>query len=295
MRKHRTFDYDANNQYQVFVPPGNLKAIGLSLEWTNEAGEAVTLDELGFVRLFDPSGGKVWDFRLSRMYGWVDWLLPGAQRFSSSAGAAAQAFIYIPMDVTKAQQNIVRLGTGYTLEFQHDSLTTQALDLTATVLLQSGLGVQRYMPIYQDFNIRSMSAETDPEPLPRKNVAYVIAQQTANQTVFKLRKDGNILYDLTDEQTDFVVAFEGESKTYAARSGNTVPVVFSLYRENLLTEVIGSDYEFGVVSSDASVEGTTVEIRVDDVAYQTTVQVVQAVQDKKILQQPMARTVLATA
>lgn len=279
MKKFRTTDYDANNQFQVPLPAGNYRGIGLSWEFTNLAGQSLTLAELGFVRLYAPDGGKLWDVTLERLYGYVRRKLSGIQRTSTPAGAAGEHFIYIPFH-TNGDGNIVRLGDGYVMEFQHNDITGDTTTANLTLMLQSGLGVQRYFPLYNDFNIRSLSAEVTPEAYPRKNIAAVAVVPTANITVLKFEKDGNLIYDVTDEQADHVVNIEQSAETFLAGADAQSPWVFDFYKDKNLTEVLGTQYKFGAVSTDATITGLDVQFVLSDAALDATAQVLNMVKSR---------------
>src|SRR5262245_51389456 len=122
MRKYTTRDFDNSNQDQIILPAGNYRGIGLSFEWTNLAGQTLALSDLGFIRLYAPNGDKVWDFSLDRFYSLVGRKILGTQRFASNIGAASDALLYIPFHWNR-DNNIVRLGSGYVLEYQHSTIT----------------------------------------------------------------------------------------------------------------------------------------------------------------------------
>src|SRR5574342_116970 len=192
MYKYITRDYDSNNQDQIVLPGGNYQGIGLAFEGTNLAGQTLAIGDLGFLRLYAPNGSKLWDFSLDRMFGFVGRKMFGTQRFSSTIAAAIEAFLYIPFHWNQ-DNNIVRLGSGYVLEYQHNTLSAITTTLHLTVMLQRGLGIQRYMPRYNDFNIRSLSSETTLEEFARKNHTMVAIVPTANISVIKLEKDNNLI------------------------------------------------------------------------------------------------------
>lgn len=279
MFKFRTIDYDANNQIQIVLPAGNYRGIGLSWEFTNLAGQTLDLSELGFLRLYSPEGGKLWDVTLERLYGWFRRKFPGIQRTNSTAGNAGEHFIYVPFNYPH-DHNIVRLGTGYVLEFQHNDITGDTTTGLLTLMLSRGLGIQRYFPLYNDFNIRSLSAEVTPENYPRKNLSSLAIVPSNNHTVIKLIKDGNIIYDCTDEQIEFVVNLEQEHQTYVTGTTASTPWILDLYKDGNLAEVLGHQYEFGVVSTDATIQGMDVQLVMTEAAMSITSEIASRVKEK---------------
>src|SRR5574342_669687 len=118
--------------------------------------------------------------------------LEGTNLAGPTIAAAIEVFLDIPFH-WNPDNNIVRLGSGYVLEYQHNTLSAITATLNLTLMLQRGLGIQRYMPRYNDFNIRSLSAETTPDEFARKNLAMVAIVPTANISVIKLEKDNNLI------------------------------------------------------------------------------------------------------
>lgn len=280
MYKSTTRNFRANNQDQIVLPAGNYRGIGLSFEGTNDTGQTLAITDYGIIRLYNPQGGKVWDFTLDRLWGLNDRKQMGVQQFSSTISSTIQTFFYIPFHHNQ-DHNICRLGGGYVLEYQHASLTTITTALTLTVMMQRGLGVQRYFPIYQDYNIRSLSAESTPEEFPRKNLAYVTLTPTANVTNVRFEKDGNTIYDATDEQMDFLTNVERVAdNAYNAPAASTNPWVIDLYKERNLAQVLGSNYKYGAVTSDNTIVGMTVEFMITDAALDQTSQIIASVKDK---------------
>jgi hypothetical protein len=278
MIKYRTFDFDQNNQFQVPLMAGWYKGIGLAFEFTNLAAQSLSLANLGFLRLYR-DGEKIWDFSLDRMFGFADRVLPGAQRFNSPVGAAGEILVYVPFHFE--DEHIVRIGERHWLEFQHGDITTVSTTVSTTILPQSGLGIQRYFPRYYDYNIRSLSAETVPEEFVRRNLAFVTVVPTANITVLKLLKDGNTLYDLTDEQLDFQTNLESISKTFVAGTTPATSWILNLYKEKRLSEIWGKSYAFGCVSTDASITGMTVELDAADAAQEITARTLGSIVARK--------------
>lgn len=157
-------------------------------------------------------------------------------------------------------------------------------------MLQRGLGIQRYMPRYNDFNIRSLSAETTPDEFARKNLAMVAIVPTANISVIKLEKDNNLIYDMTDEQAEFVVNAEQVPEAYTTGTAPITPWILDLYKQRNLTEILGSNYKFGCVSTDTTITGMTAEFDITEAALDTTSQVMASVKDKNA-ETPAEKTV----
>jgi len=284
MYKFTTRNYLTNNQDQIVLPAGNYKGIVLHFEYTNDADSQLTVADLGIIRLYNPSGGKVWDFTLERLAGFNVLKTVGQQNLAVVAAANPGQFsIHIPFHFNQ-DNNITRLGSGYVLEYQHSSLTAIVSAIQLTVLIQRGLGIQRYFPVFQDYNIRALSAETTPEEFPRKNVAFLTINPDTDMTNIRLEKDGNTVYDVTDEQADstFNIEKSGTGQTsYAAFSSSVqYPYILDLYKEKNLTEVLGSNYKFGVVSTDTTIVGMTIEFMITEVALDQTSQVLSSVKEK---------------
>jgi hypothetical protein len=283
MYKFTTRNFLNNNQDQIILPAGNYKGITLYWEYTNDADSVLSLANLGILRLYSPAGGKMWDFTLQRLAGFNEFKTrDGRQSLDAVGNSTAGIYsIYIPFHFND-DSNIARLSTGYVLEYQHDSLSAIVSAATLTVLLQRGLGVQRYFPIFQDYNIRTLSSETTPEDFPRKNLAYITITPDTDITVVKLEKDNNLVYDLTDEQIDVVCNQEkyGDN-AYTTFTTATSPWVLDLYKERNLTEILGTNYKYGVVdATDTTVAGMTVEFQMNEAALDTTSQVMASVKEK---------------
>ncbi len=282
MYKFATRNFLTANQDQIVLPAGNYKGITLDFEYTNDSDSVLSLANLGFVRLYSPSGGKLWDFTLQRLAGLNEMKTPGRQSLDAVAASNAGVYsIYIPFSWND-DNNIARLASGYVLEYQHDSLSAIVSAATLTVLIQRGLGIQRYFPLYNDYNIRTLSAETTPEEFPRKNLAFITITPDTDTTVIKLEKDNNLIYDLTDEQMDVVNNQERNfDNAYTTFTSATSPWVLDLYKDKMLTEVLGNNYKFGVVNAtDTSQAGLTVEFQMSDAAVDVTSQVVASVKEK---------------
>lgn len=277
--KYKSENFLTQNQFRVNLPAGNISAIDLSFEFTNQAGQSLSQAELGFCRLYSPEGTKIWDFSLQRMYGFVDRKYPGHQRSNTPAGAAGEHYIRIPLRLPN-DFNIVRLGAGYVLEFQHDDLAAQISAGFVTIIIQTALGVQRYMPMYNNFEIKSDSAEVTPERFPRRNLAFVTITPTANITNVKFTKDGNELENLTDEQIDRETSIQSDYKSFVTGADDTTPWVLDLVKDGNLTEVLGQNYGLSVVTSDTNATGMDVQLLMTEAALDLTAQVMAGVKDK---------------
>lgn len=261
MKRIHSFQFDNVQQYQLQLPQGWYKGIMLSIEGTNEAGQTLTRANLGDIRLYR-DGKRIWEITIEKLWYFVDQHFQGVQQFSSAVGAGVAISIYIPFHFN-GDNNVCRLGGNYTLEFSHADLTAVLATTTLTVLVQSGIGSEKYFPLYNNFSIRSLSQLTEPEKLPRNNLAYVVVDYSANHTHFRLKKDENYLYDMTDEESDFQTNLENPIYTYAATAA-AVPVVLNLYKDRSLVAVAGkNDVAFGVVSTDTNTTGLTVEFELN--------------------------------
>lgn len=257
MNRVHSFQFDTVTQYQFQLPKGWYKGIMLSIEGTNEAGQTVTRANLGDIRLIR-DGKRIWEITIEKLWYFVEQHYLGAQQFSSAAGGAVAISCFIPFSFM-GDNNVCRLGGNYTLEFSHADLTAVLATTNLTILVQPGLGQEKYFPIYNNFSIRSLTQLTEPEKIQRRNLAYVVVDFSANHTHFRLKKGENYLYDLTDEESDFQTNLENPIVTYAATAA-TIPVVFNLYKDRSLVAVAGdNDVAFGAVSSDTNTTGFTVE------------------------------------
>lgn len=261
MKRVHSFQFDNVQQYQIALPQGWYKGIMLSIEGTNESGQAVTRANLGDIRLYR-DGKRIWEITLEKLWYFVEQHQLGAQAFTSTTGGAVSISCFIPFSFM-GDNNVCRLGGNYTLEFSHADLAAVLATTTLTVLVQSGIGSEKYFPIYNNFSVRSLSQLTEPEKLPRNNLAYVVVDFSANHTHFRLKKDENYIYDMTDEESDFQTNLENPIVTYAATAA-TIPVVLNLYKDRSLVAVAGkNDVAFGVVSSDTNTTGITVEFELN--------------------------------
>lgn len=261
MKRISSFQFDNVTQYQVPLPAGWYRGIMLSLEGTNESGQTFTRANFGDIRLYR-DGKRIWEITAEKLWYFVQAQYPGAQQFSSSVGAAVAMSLYIPFHFN-GDNNVCRLGAEYTLEFSHADLTAVLATTTLTILAQTGLGQEKYFPIFQNFSIRALTNLTEPEKLQRTNLAYAVIDFSASHTHFRLKKGDNYVYDESDEESDFANAIEGEPETYAAASA-TNPVVLNLYKDRNLVEVAGKgDVALGVVSSDTNFTGFTVEFELN--------------------------------
>ncbi len=284
MYKFTTRNYLTNDQDQIVLPAGNYKGILLHWEYTNDSDSVLSVANLGSIKLFNPQGGKVWDVTLERIAGFNVLKGIGQQNLAPVAAAnAGQYSIYVPFHFND-DKNICRLGSGYVLEYLHTSLSAIVSAANLTVMLQRALGVQRYFPVYQDYNIRALSAEVTPEEFARKNLAFVTINPTTNITNIRLEKDSNMLYDMTDEQADSVLNLEKSGTgqtTYAAFAASVqYPWILDMYKDKNLTEILGSNYKFGAVSSDTTITGMSVEFMITENALDQTSQVMQSVKEK---------------
>lgn len=261
MKRIHSFQFDNVQQYQIQLPQGWYKGIMLSIEGTNEASNAVTRANLGDLRLYR-DGKRIWEITLEKLWYFVEQHQLGAQAFTSTSGSTVSISCFIPFSFMN-DNNVCRLGGNYTLEFSHADISSVLATTTLTVLVQSGIGSEKYFPIYNNFSIRSLTQLTEPEKLPRNNLAYVVVDFSANHTHFRLKKDDNYLYDLTDEESDFQTNLENPIVTYAATAA-TIPVILNLYKDRSLVGVAGkNDVAFGVVSSDTNTTGLTVEFELN--------------------------------
>lgn len=261
MKRIASFQFDNVTQYQVPLPPGWYRGIMLSVEGTNESGQTMTRANLGDIRLIR-DGKRIWEITLEKLYYFVQQAFPGSQQFSSTISSTVNVSIYIPFHFL--DQNVVRLGGNYVLEFSHADISAVLATTTMTVLQQSGLGQEKYFPLYNNFSIRPLSALTEPERFNRKNLSHVIVDFSANNTHFRLKKGENYLYDCSDEELDFSTALETPVDSYAANSA-TVPHFLGLYKDRVLAAVAGAnDVAFGVVNTtDAAITGMTVELELN--------------------------------
>lgn len=261
MKRIHSFQFDNVTQYQIQLPAGWYKGIMVSWEGTNKAGQTVTRANLGDIRLYR-DGKRIWEITIEKLMYFVERLYPGAQAFTSTDNSTVNISMYIPFHLN-GDNNVVRLGSNYTLEFSHADLTAVLQTTNCTILQQAGLGSEKYFPIYNNFSIRSLSALTEPEKLNRNNLAAVVVDFSANHTHFRLKKGENYLYDLTDEESDMMVNFETPIITNAVTAA-TIPVIFNLYKDRLLAQVAGkNDVAFGAVSSDANTTGFTLEFELN--------------------------------
>lgn len=278
MLKYRTYNFLGNNQFDIELPAGLYKGLGLSFEFTNQAGQTLTPANLGQIRLFYRSK-RIWEATIDNIMGLVRRKFPGAQRLNSVAGAAGDIFAYVPLHF--GDGNICAIGgDDWYLQFIHADLATPVSACQLTLMPQPGFGFQRYMPIYNDFNIRTLTAESRPERFIKTNLAYVTVNVSANHTNIRLDKDGNPIYDMTDEQAEHVTNIESSPETFAvaAASSATViqlPWVLDLYKERNLAQVWSKPdgtYGLGVVSTDASVTGLAVEFEPTPLNFEVTAQ-----------------------
>lgn len=276
MQKFRSYNFLGNNQFDIEIPPGLYKAFGLSLEFTNQVGQTLTIANMGQLRLFY-RGKRIWEVSLDNIAGLVRRKFLGAQRINSTAGNAGDVFVYVPLHFNDG--NVCAIGgDDWYFQFIHADLSTPVSAATLTVLLQNGFGLQRFMPIYNDYSIRTLASETKPERFIASNLAYVTAQVDANHTNFRLDKSGNTIYDVTDEQAEHQTNIEQTSDTYAVAAAGSAtaiqaPWVFDLYKDKNLAEVWSSaqdSYGFGVVSTSASVNGMKVEFEPTPLNFQVT-------------------------
>lgn len=282
MIKFRSYNFLANNQQDIEIPQGIYKGVGLSFEFTNQAGQTLLPTNLGQMRLFY-RGKKIWEATLDNIMGLVRRKFLGAQQLNSVAASAGQIMVYVPFHMNDG--NVAQIGgDDWYLQFIHADISTPVSAAQLTVMLQPGFGLQRYMPLYNDYNIRTLAAESKPERFIARNLAAVTALLSANHTNFRLDKDGNTIYDCTDEQADQVSAQEAVSDTFVAAvaSSATViqnPWIFDLYKDKNLAEVWSKPdtvYGFGVVSTDASVSGLMVEFEPTPAQFELTAQRVAA-------------------
>lgn len=261
MKRIHSFQFDNVTQYQIQLPPGWYKGLMLSFEGSNKAAQTATLANLGDIRLYR-DGKRIWEITIEKLYYFVQQNFPGAQQFASAVGAAVACSVYIPLHFN-GDNNVCRLGGNYTLEFSHADLAAVLATTTCTVLAQPGIGAEKYFPLYNNFSIRSLSQLTEPEKFNRRNLAFVAVDYSANHTHFRLKKGENYIYDMTDEESDFVTNIETQVVTYAATAA-TIPVIMSLYKDRNLVQVAGqNDVAFGVVSSDTNTTGLTVEFELN--------------------------------
>lgn len=276
MIKYRTFDFKGNQQFDLEVPAGIYKGFGLALEFDNATGQTLTPSQLGQLRLFY-RGERKWEISIDNLMGIVRRLFPGTQRLSSSAGAAGEIFAYVPLQF--GDGNVCAIGgDDWYFQFSHSDLSSTLDSGNMTVMLQPGFGLQRYMPIYQDYSIRTLSAESKPERFIKRNLAVVSVAYSANHTNFRLDKDNNTIYDATDEEMEFVTNMEQVHDTYGAAAASSAtaiqnPWILNLYKDRNLAEVWSkpdTTYGFGVVSSDASVSGATIEFEPTPLQFELT-------------------------
>lgn len=261
MKRISSFQFDNVTQYQVPLPAGWYRGILLSLEGTNESGQTFTRANFGDIRLYR-DGKRIWEITAEKLWYFVEQNYLGAQQFSSTISSTVLMSLYIPFHFGQ-DNNVCRLGSEYTLEFSHADLTAVLATTTLTVLAQTGLGQEKYFPIYQNFSIRALTNLTEPEKLQRTNLAYAVIDFSSNHTHFRLKKGDNYVYDMSDEESDFANAIETPVASYAATS-STVPVTLSLYKDRNLVEVAGKgDVALGVVSSDTNFTGFTVEFELN--------------------------------
>ena len=261
MKRISSFQFDTVTQYQVPLPAGWYKGIMLSLEGSNEAGQTFTRANFGDIRLYR-DGKRIWEISAEKLWYFVEQNYLGAQQFSSTISAAVLMSLYIPFHF-RNDNNVCRLGSNYVLEFSHADLNAVLGTTTLTVLAQTGLGQEKYFPLYNNFSIRALSQLTEPEKIARQNLAYVVVDFSANHTHFRLKKGANYIYDMTDEESDFQSALETPVASYAATAA-TIPISMSLYKDLNLVEVAGNgDCALGVVSTDTNFTGFTVEFELN--------------------------------
>lgn len=276
MIKYRTYNFLNNDQFDIELPSGLYKGVGLSFEFTNQSGQTLVPSDLGQIRLFY-RGTRLWEATIDNIMGFVRRKFPGAQRLNSTAGSAGDIFAYIPLHFDDG--NIIQAGgDDWYFQFIHGSLSSKVSACNLTLMLQPGFGFQRYMPIYNDYNIRTLSSESKPERFIKTNLAFVTVNASSNHTNFRFDKDGNVIYDMTDEQAEHVTNMESISDTYAVAAASSAtaiqaPWLLSLYKEKNLAEVWSKPdgtYNFGVVSTDASVSGLTVEFQPSPLNFELT-------------------------
>lgn len=261
MKRIHSFQFDNVQQYQVALPAGWYKGIMLSIEGTNEAGQTLTRANLGDVRLYR-DGKRIWEITLEKLWYFVEQHQLGSQAFTSTVASTVSIACYIPFSFMN-DNNVCRLGSNYTLEFSHADISAVLATTTLTVLVQPGIGQEKYFPIYNNFSIRSLTQLTEPEKMNRRNLAYVVVDFSANHTHFRLKKGDNYIYDMTDEESDFQTSLENPVASYAA-TAPTIPVVLNLYKDRSLVGVAGNnDVAFGAVSSDTNTTGLTVEFELN--------------------------------
>ena len=266
-----SFDYDANDQPSLELPPGSYKALYLYLTGTNETGATITRANLGDVR-FIRGASTIWEASLERLWGAVDLLYRGdygKQRFTSTISAAYEMSFVIPFHVP-GDNSVLQVLRGDRLQFNHSSLTAITLDARMVVFGRPAVGIQNYFPIWRNFSVQAEGAVVEPQRFSRRNLQFLTLDHDANHSNVRLSKDGRLIYDekISGTAADSEAAIRRPLEmpgfdTYGVPDSAFNPHIFRLDKEGWV-EAVGDEYGLSVVSTSATANGLSLELRLDD-------------------------------